>query len=164
MRLDGRAAGKYGRSVVARRILGAVPSGQSPRRLLALVLVTVVAVASALSGRSYIWCVPMQRVMEAACEVEHEHEDTGASSVRGACCETRQIDGLPRAEPRPDLPIVAPAVMILASPVSPPPMNVPPLWSAEPVDASRPRARYGASRAGPCSSAARCAVLQVFRC
>jgi hypothetical protein len=134
------------------------------RRLFALALVVSVALAAALSGRSYLWCVPMQRVMATAClEDEHPDEDAHAPTMRAPCCEMRALGELPRADTRPELPHVAPAVMTLAS-VLPIGVEAHRFPSAQLTSAPRTIARHGPIRAGPCSSAARCIALQVFRC
>jgi hypothetical protein len=136
------------------------PLVTTARRVFALALLVSVALAAVFSGRTYIWCVPMQKVVEHACQ---EEEDEGAEgpSVH-ACCETHQVAELPHSAPRPELPSLPPTVVALAS--VPAIVYAPRRWSLIPVREARPMARYGPSRAGPCSSSARCVALQVFRC
>jgi len=133
------------------------------RRLLALVLVASVALASLLSGRPYLWCIPMQQVMEAACDAD-QHQDALAHgpSVRATCCEERAVGELPRADTRLDLPHVLPAQVTFAS--LPPVVDAPRFRWAYLSPVRSTNARHGPIRAGPGSSADRCIALQVFRC
>jgi hypothetical protein len=135
----------------------------TPRRLLALVLVASVALVSLLSGRPYLWCIPMQQIMETACDVE-QHQDALAHgpAVRATCCEERALGELPRADTRLELPHVLPAPVAFAS--LPPVVDAPRFRWAYLSPVRSKDARPGSIRAGPCSSADRCIALQVFRC
>src|SRR5690349_14853216 len=88
----------------------------TPRRLLALVLVASGALASLRSGRPYVWCIPMQQIMETACGAEqHQHLFAGGPAVRATCCEERALGELPRADTRLELPHVLPAPVAFAA-------------------------------------------------
>jgi hypothetical protein len=104
----------------------------------------------------------MHQVMKASCQIEHD-EEGGGPSVRGICCEARQCSHLPDADARTVLDAVFP-------PMTLPPADLPrvaaearlspPATDTQPL---RP-ARYGPSRAGPRSAAARCVTLCVMHC
>ena len=149
------AAARLGRPRAARAL------ARGSRRLLALAVLAAVAFTSMLSGRSYLWCVPMQQV-ELLCEDE-DSDRSPEPTVREACCERYTIGELPRAERRPALPAVPPAphVILAGSPV---PAAVRARAPARLVSTPRAFARHAPSRAGPPTSAERCVVLQVFHC
>jgi hypothetical protein len=149
------AAAKLGRPRVARAL------AQGSRQLLALAVLAAVAFTSLFSGRSYLWCIPMQQV-ELLCEDEAS-DRSPEPSVREACCERHTIGELPRAERRPALPAIPPAPhVILAS--APVPAAVHAYGPSHLVSTPRIFARHAPTRAGPPTSAERCVALQVFRC
>ncbi len=149
------AAAKLGRPRVARAL------ARGSRRLLALAVLAAVAFTSLFSGRSYLWCVPMQQV-ELLCEDEVS-DRSPEPTVREACCERHTIGELPRAERRSALPAIPPAphVILAAAPVLAAALAYAP---AHLVATPRLFARHAPTRAGPLTSAERCVALQVFRC
>jgi hypothetical protein len=156
------------------------------RALAGGLLIAVLLSAFFAAGRSYLWCVPMQRVMEASCCGDRgDAQNTAASrgapvnawglradepryapkppAVRASCCEARALEALPQAALR--VPQAAPmppalaAVLLPLSPVLARPAMVP-----RAPGAPSARAAHAPIRAGPGSPSARCSLLQVFRC
>jgi hypothetical protein len=130
-------------------------------RAVTLALAATVLCASVFSGWSYIWCVPMHRAMETACQIEH-HQDGSGPSARGVCCEAREHSHLPVADARAALDAAPPPPALPATDL-PRVVEVPRLPAVAQAQRLRP-ARYGLIRAGPRSAAARVVALQVMRC
>ena len=137
------------------------------RRVTVLALAASVIWASVAAGSSYLWCVPMQRVMRTACCGGAEHGRSLSAPHREAtlratdCCETRQLGSLPLSDRRDGAatPVRAAALLAPAVAVVPPPRR--PilrghLASPAPVHAHR------AIRAGPTRMMQRLAWLQVM--
>jgi hypothetical protein len=122
-------------------------------------LMGVLVSALFMAGRSYLWCVPMQQVMQVSCCCAGESAEP---RVRAACCETREILGLPQVEARgAGAPAIPPA--LAATAVLAPPQAVPPLRSVRAAPPLR-GVRERPIRAGPTLPSRSVAVLQVFRC
>src|SRR5438045_2079193 len=71
------------------------------RRGLAAALCVLVAVAALLSGRSYLWCLALERPMEACCCAPSQPglaTSDEQATVRASCCDARTIAALPRCE------------------------------------------------------------------
>jgi len=132
-------------------------------RVLRLALLIVMIAASALTGRSYRWCVAAQRVATTACCPGEELDDTDVpegAAVGMSCCEERVVGQLPASGARSDHPMVPPApVSVATSSTFQSVKREPPL-----LDAPRRLNDHAPVRAGPVSSAGRCALLQVFHC
>ena len=72
------------------------------RRALTGALAIMIAVAAVVSGRSYLFCVPMDAVVETCCMATHEDpsdttNDPTAPRVKGECCDTHAVGDLPTA-------------------------------------------------------------------
>jgi hypothetical protein len=75
----------------------------APRVSCALLTLAFIA-GTALGNASYVWCVPMAKVMSTCCPPsvraarlakEHRHRrdtDTASAMVRASCCKTRHFD------------------------------------------------------------------------
>lgn len=138
-----------------------------PRRVLALLLVAVVALAVFFSGRSYFFCVAVQEVVEHACESDDcavHGEDEQGPSIGEGCCEKHQVGELPPAHKRLELPQVPPAPATTLPDEMPPAAFLPPRSPPYLTSARRIVARPVLPRAGPRSSAERCIALRVFHC
>jgi hypothetical protein len=137
------------------------------QRLGALCLLTLFVTASIISGKTYLWCVPMQQAMHACCcaradGTEPDVRPSELPAVRESCCISQVVGELPVA-PIPPVEAVPPVpstfVVVPKGLVEPPPVL------AQRSSFLPPRLRrYGPTRAGPCSASDSCIKLQVFRC
>ncbi len=160
-------AHEYSRSTLMTRRRTAMSAlANGARRVFALLLVASVMLGVFFSGRSYFFCVAVQKVVEDACEdcpTCGDESDQGPRIGEG-CCEEHQIGKLPRANIRIKFPRVLPAqVAVLPNEVIPAGfvrLRRPLYASAAPRIVARP----ALIRAGPSSSAERCIALQVFHC
>ncbi|MDI3290494.1 hypothetical protein [Polyangium sp. 15x6] len=151
-----------------RRALASSTLAPGPRRVFALLLVAVVALAVFFSGRSYYFCVAVQEVVEHACEFDdcsvHGEDDEQGPSVGEGCCEEHRVGELPPAHKRVELPRVPPAPVTTLPDEAGPVAFLPPRGRQYLAPSPRIVARPALPRAGPRSSAERCIALQVFRC
>ncbi|MDC0745835.1 hypothetical protein [Polyangium mundeleinium] len=154
--------------MMTRRALALSTQAPGPRRVFAVLLVAVVALAVFFSGRSYYFCVAVQEVVEHACESDdcsaHGAEDDQGPSVGEDCCEEHQVGELPPAHKRVELPQVPPAPVTTLPGEGVPAAFGPPRGSRYLAPLPRIVARPALPRAGPRSSAERCIALQVFHC
>ncbi|HVK64421.1 MAG TPA: hypothetical protein VM694_08105, partial [Polyangium sp.] len=138
-----------------------------PRRVFVWLLVAVVALAVFFSGRSYYFCVAVQKVVEHACVSDdcavHGEDEQGPSLGEG-CCEEHQVGELPRAHTRLELPHVPPAPATTLPDELVPVVFLPPRGPRYLAPSPRIVTRPALPRAGPRSSAERCIALQVFHC
>lgn len=137
------------------------------RPLSAWILAVVVVSAALMAGRSYLWCVPMQRTMTSCCEGSADPAalDGAAPSVRRGCCDGRTVGALPAAASQGavlSLPSAALAFVTLAA--QPALLSVAPRRDAARELGALASARAGPIRAGPTRASRTCAALQVFRC
>jgi hypothetical protein len=166
--LTGRAAAPHNPSV-HRRV---APSTRTPsrrdalRRALAGAVAVVLAVASFVSGRSYLYCVPMEAVVEACCMSTPDDPsdltvDHAAPAVKGECCDTHAVGDLPIA--RGGAPgVELPAAVLTVATVEPA-SSLPAPVVARAIAPARVH-RGDPIRAGPGSGLERLIALSVFRC
>jgi hypothetical protein len=134
------------------------------RGSLVLSLLAAFLVASTVLGKTYLWCVPMQRVMTTCCMHADDDESTAPPlepSIQAECCESCSIDALPvadAAEVQPDL--TFPATWVPAPSIREAHCMAPSFPGAEALAVRR---REGI-RAGPTCASDRCVTLQVFHC
>jgi hypothetical protein len=136
-------------------------------RILAFAVAALLLVGSVTAGRTYVWCVVMERTMSACC-MAPEHGDALAPGqlehpeVSRSCCEQRTADDLAKAR-APGAPFeVPPPLATLAPAVQPIDLSA---TSVALLRAPRPALRPDCPiRAGPSAASDTCVRLQVFRC
>lgn len=123
----------------------------APRVSCALLTLAFIA-CTALGNASYVWCVPMAKVMSTCCPPsaraarlakEHRHHrdtDTASAMVRASCCETRHFDQIsPASTARADLlKIPAPDRVAVAPEFAPPEVDSAVRASARPASTGPP--------------------------
>lgn len=56
------------------------------------------AASVVLGGRTFAWCVPMQKAMARCCDAGATRpKDAAPAAIRSRCCETRVVPALPTA-------------------------------------------------------------------
>ena len=136
------------------------------RRGLAAALAVVVTVATLLSGRSYLWCLTMERPMSACCcassqaPSDIEASDAGPT-VRSSCCDSRRVGALPRTDGARIETAAVPAATVSTMPGT---MVAPFVMRAATPSAPQQSRQFLEIRAGPRSASDACVRLQVFRC
>ena len=132
------------------------------RRLAALVVAALVLTGALTAGRPYVWCVMMERAMDACCcALSHDDaSEPGGPEISASCCEDRALGKLAEARLGAS-PIELPAATA-AEPSTPPAVVI-----ARAPSFVRPhvaaRVRAAPIRAGPTATDT-CVRLQVFRC
>jgi hypothetical protein len=136
-------------------------------RSFAALLASVLVVASMSSGHTYLWCAPMERVVETCCMATTDDPSDLASTgdaprLQTECCDTHAFGHLPTASASAPALEIPPAVMAAVAVV--PVIDLPLLAArrAPPPAARSPR--LDPIRAGPGSGLERLVALQVFRC
>lgn len=130
-------------------------------RALALAAASLVLVSTLFSGRFYLFCLMMERPVEACC-CAGEPSDESAPELRNGCCESRgtgeQLKGHMAAAA-----FDVPPATLGAFVEEPPAVRVVPRIVPARVTLPAPR-RDNPIRAGPRHAAQACIELQVFRC
>jgi hypothetical protein len=135
-------------------------------RAVALALAVLLFVGSACAGRTYLWCVAMDRAMSACCTAGDDDELApgvdGHPGISHPCCERHRTGDLAKAQVPPS-PLEVPPPLAILAPALPP--AAPPVRPARRVQVSRPAPRLDRPiRAGPGAALAAAVRLQVFRC
>ncbi|MBK8169030.1 MAG: hypothetical protein IPK60_01645 [Sandaracinaceae bacterium] len=89
------------------------------QRLLGSIIALAVVFSALSSGRTFLWCKPMQRAMSHCCGASIAPDIQHASPVmRGDCCESRVIPALPLGDMGGDASTHVPLFDLSALPMS----------------------------------------------
>lgn len=137
------------RSVIARRA--------------AAFAVALLALSSALfAGKPYLFCVMMERSVEACCCAPDE-PDSDSPEARAACCESHAGGDLAKARAAHDVALEVPSAALSGTaPCLKAPRTTRPL--SHTLDTSPNLPIGNQIRAGPSKALDACVMLQVFRC